>query len=367
MQQCAGHKLSDESVLDVPVEWAALGPIASVLSLVSDRVFAFDSALRVVCTNAAFDSAFVGGDGALAWGRSFGDIVACRWTTDGACGGAEACSLCGWLSAADAARQGLSSVQECRILTGSGDAFDFAVHSAPAALAGFCLCALKDLHASKRLRVLERTFFHDVINLAVGVKGLTEMFDLSDPEQTAEYVRLIHESAEKMVDDILRLRTLRGAEGGDLSPCYGSVKADELLEGVLARQREAASARHLDVVFETRHEAEFETDCELVQMVLGSLLQNAIEASSRGCRVSLGYVQEEASIVFYVRNEQVLNRDACLQMFERSFSTKGAGKGIGDYFAKLITERYLGGQLWFVSHAPEGTGFYVRLPVDTRG
>lgn len=352
---------------DASVDWSAVIPFSRLLNIVSDRVFAFDNELRVICTNAAFDSAFAGGDGALVWGRAFGDIVSCRSATDGLCGRAEACRLCGWFQAADAARLGTGSIQECRILTPSGDAYDFAVHTAPAGMHGYGVCALKDLYASKRLRVLERSFFHDVINLAIGVKGLTEMFDLSDPAQTEEYIGLIHESAEKMVDEILRLRTLRGAESGDLSTCYGKVAVGELLEAVVAHYREAASARHLNVVIEKLDGTVFETDRELIQMVLGVLMQNAIEASGRGNRVSLGFYLEQSSVVFFVRNEQVLAEDVRLQLFERSFSTKGPGKGVGVYGAKLIVERYLGGQVWFESSAPEGTVFYVRLPVAAPG
>lgn len=358
--------LDCRSASDAAYDWTSLSPVSRLLNLVSDRVFAFDSNLRVVTTNAAFDSAFAGGDGALVWGRSFGDIVGCRSVKDGVCGGHEACRLCGWLAAADTARLGTGCIQECRILTGSGDAFDFAVHVTPAAIPGYGLCALRDIHTGKRLRVLERCFFHDVINLAVGVKGLTEMFDVSDHEQTEEYVRLIHESAEKMVDEILRLRTLRGAEGGDLTTCCGSVLASELLQATLARYQEAASARHLNVEIETLEDTALETDRELVQMVLGALMSNAVEASSRGNRVVVGCLREEASVVFFVKNEQVLSDEVRLQMFQRSFSTKGAGKGVGAYGAKLITERYLGGQLRFDSKVPEGTVFYFRLPIGGR-
>jgi PAS domain-containing protein len=349
------------------MDWRLLQSCEQLLDLVSDRVFAFDSELRVVRTNAAFDSAFGGGDPGLLLGRSFGDVVACRWAEKGACGASEACRLCGWFSAADEVRLGAGSTQECRILTGSGDAYDFAVHVAPAVAGGCGVCALRDLHAHKRLRVLERSVFHDVINLAIGVKGLTEMFDISDRAQTEEYVRLIHDSAEKMVDEILRLRTLRSAESGDLTVCCGAVSARELLETVASRYEEASSARRLEVPVAGGDELSFETDRELALMVLGALMSNAVEASTRGCRVSLGYLQEGSSVVLFIRNAQLLPDEVRLQMFERSFSTKGAGKGVGTYGAKLITERYLGGQVWFESRPPEGTTFYVRLPAASAG
>jgi signal transduction histidine kinase len=51
------------------------------------------------------------------------------------------------------------------------------------------------------------------------------------------------------------------------------------------------------------------------------------------------------------------------QVFQRSFSTKeGQGRGIGTWSVKLLTERYLGGAVAFVSEPGRGTVFSVRLP-----
>jgi sensor histidine kinase regulating citrate/malate metabolism len=51
-----------------------------------------------------------------------------------------------------------------------------------------------------------------------------------------------------------------------------------------------------------------------------------------------------------------------LQVFSRSFSTKGSGRGLGTYSIKLISEKYLHGQVSFVSNEKEGTRFTVRYP-----
>ena len=51
-----------------------------------------------------------------------------------------------------------------------------------------------------------------------------------------------------------------------------------------------------------------------------------------------------------------------LQVFQRSFSTKGRGRGIGTYSMKMLTEEYLGGAISFRSSEREGTTFNVILP-----
>jgi signal transduction histidine kinase len=54
--------------------------------------------------------------------------------------------------------------------------------------------------------------------------------------------------------------------------------------------------------------------------------------------------------------------DVQLQMFHRSFSTKGKGRGTGTYSVKLLTEKYLQGRVAFTSTPASGTTFEVTLP-----
>ena len=48
-------------------------------------------------------------------------------------------------------------------------------------------------------------------------------------------------------------------------------------------------------------------------------------------------------------------------MFQRSFSTKGAGRGLGTYSIKLLGEKYLNGKVGFISEQGRGTIFSVEL------
>jgi sensor histidine kinase regulating citrate/malate metabolism len=57
-----------------------------------------------------------------------------------------------------------------------------------------------------------------------------------------------------------------------------------------------------------------------------------------------------------------MTREVQLQVFRRSFSTKGRGRGFGTYYAKLVAGRYLKGTVSFQSSAAEGTVFSVSLP-----
>ena len=57
-----------------------------------------------------------------------------------------------------------------------------------------------------------------------------------------------------------------------------------------------------------------------------------------------------------------MSQEAQLQVFQRSFSTKGRGRGLGTYSVKLLSERYLGGRVSFSSTPEAGTVFRLFLP-----
>jgi sensor histidine kinase regulating citrate/malate metabolism len=59
----------------------------------------------------------------------------------------------------------------------------------------------------------------------------------------------------------------------------------------------------------------------------------------------------------------VIPRDVQLQLFKRSFSTKGEGRGLGTYSMKLLTERYLNGRVGFRTSESAGTTFTASYPL----
>ena len=105
------------------------------------------------------------------------------------------------------------------------------------------------------------------------------------------------------------------------------------------------------------------TDGVLLGRVLGNLVKNAVEASRPGMTVTVSASVTGEGVVFEVHNPSVMPRDTQLQVFQRSFSTKGSGRGLGTYSVRLFTERYLGGSVTFRSTEGEGTTFRVTLPL----
>jgi sensor histidine kinase regulating citrate/malate metabolism len=92
------------------------------------------------------------------------------------------------------------------------------------------------------------------------------------------------------------------------------------------------------------------------------MLKNAIEATSLGGTITVGVVDSGDEIEFWMNNPGEMPRQVQLQVFQRSFSTKGRGRGLGTYSMRLLTERYLGGRVTFSSSAIEGVTFRAVYP-----
>jgi signal transduction histidine kinase len=115
-------------------------------------------------------------------------------------------------------------------------------------------------------------------------------------------------------------------------------------------------APHSDVMI-------FTSDGALLRRVIGNMVKNALEACRPGETVTLRCSASRNGIEFSVHNPGAMPRNVQLQVFQRSFTSKGDGRGLGAYSMKLLTERYLGGKVSFTSEADSGTTFTGWYPL----
>ena len=107
---------------------------------------------------------------------------------------------------------------------------------------------------------------------------------------------------------------------------------------------------------------ELQTDVTLLRRVLGNMLKNAVEATPAGGTITVGCVDRDDEVEFWINNPGEMPRQVQLQIFQRSFTTKGAGRGLGAYSMRLLTERYLGGRVGFTSSPTDGVTFRAVYP-----
>jgi signal transduction histidine kinase len=108
----------------------------------------------------------------------------------------------------------------------------------------------------------------------------------------------------------------------------------------------------------------FTSDEALLGRVIGNIVKNAIEASVPGETVTIDCFTSDGFIHFRVNNPTYMPENIRLQVFNRSFSTKGTGRGLGTYSMKFLTEKYLHGRITFTSTEEEGTTFTAACPLE---
>jgi len=349
----------------------ALQAALPVFDQLLEYIAVVDDDRRIVYANPAFLRAV----GAIqlqdVLGQRFGNAIRCvhAAAAAGGCGSTEFCGVCGGFRVQQSALAGQVAQEECRIVSTSGVALDFRIRANPWPTGDqrFLLIAAIDTSGEQRRRLLERLFFHDLRNTAGGVVGFSEFLvqeeaSGSDPAHTV-LAETIARLSRQLLDEIDSQAKLASAESGELAahaqPCDPTVFLTMLRE--LYARHDVAEGRQL-VLAGTEPLPIIHTDGVLLSRVVGNLVKNALEATKPGGVVRLSGLPFGDGVELRVHNPGVIPPSAQLQIFQRSFSTKGVGRGLGTYSAQLIGERVLGGVVGFSSTMEAGTIFWIRLP-----
>ena len=307
------------------------------------------------------------------YGKRPGEVLNCIHADEtlNGCGTTEYCSTCGAVLAVLAAqRSGERVVRECRITckrNGDLDALDLRVWADRIVIEGavYTVVSLLDVSNEKRREVLERTFLHDLRNTACALLGCSEL--LRFKRATTNLDNLIDTAwhlSDRLAAEIESQQLLLAAENNELQTTSVAMSTTELLSRLKTEYETQMVARQKTIILSDESaDVTFTSDKTLVERVLGNMLKNALEATLAGGTVTLGATRTEDRVRLWVHNDGCMPRSAQLQIFQRSFSTKGAGRGIGTYSMKLLSERYLGGTVAFTSTPADGTTFYAEYPL----
>lgn len=296
-----------------------------------------------------------------------GDLFNCVHSIEeGGCGTTEFCKYCGTAKAIVAGLAGRRDIQECRIIKLNQEALDFRVWTFPIIINNekFTAFTLIDISHEKRRESLERIFFHDVLNTVNGLKGLLDILHELDSIQRIEVIKLAQNFVNVLIDEIDTQQTLTLAETGELeiTPKKFSLN-DLILESINFFQFQLIY-KDLDYQFELKNENEniIVTDKRILRRIINNLVKNAVEASKSNSLIKITLDATLENYIVKVFNFEVMSDEVKAQIFQRSFSTKGKGRGLGTYSVKLLTEKYLKGKITFISEKDFGTEFILVLP-----
>lgn len=362
-ERIPGEKVAAQAhyLLNLPLFERLFNAIPDIILVVNQQrqiVFANHNLFKITGLND--EAAIIG----LRPGEALGCVHA--FETQGGCGTSEFCQTCGAVIAILSSLKGQESIQECRIALQNGDALDLQVWATPLNLNGeiFSVFAVKDISHEKRRQALERVFLHDLLNVAGGLRGFATLLKDASPAELETITGALSRLSGRLIDEINTQRELNAAESNDLVIHLTRLDSRALLQEVLTlyQHHEAAGARRLELDPHAPS-VSFTSDLTLLQRVIGNMVKNALEAAAPGEVVTLGCTSYPDMIEFWVHNRGYMPRRVQLQVFQRSFSTKGTGRGLGTYSMKLLSERYLKGRVSFTSSPDQGTVFRASFPL----
>lgn len=364
---------TDAAVLRGQVETVANSPITSAVLRAADGVLmVLNTQAQIVAANteqlARLDPPGPGRVIGLRLGEALGCANAAHGP--GGCGTSPACCRCeGLLAILQAQETNNVSDHECVIPVerqGGCVMREFRIRTSRVTIAGLPLTVvyLRDISEEKRREVLERIFFHDLMNAVGGLYGLACLLQSPEPniDRQAAADQLVT-LTRALVQEIEDQRAFLEAERGELVPEFRTISPGAILELVRQTMHGYAAQRGRTLQVDDSPEGELVTCPSLLVRVLANMVKNALEAAPEGTVVRVWWEPHDDQHLFQVRNRGTIPPEVAARIFQRSFSTKGPdGRGLGTYSMKLFGERYLEGKVSFSSSDTGETTFCILLP-----
>lgn len=312
-------------------------------------------------------------DIASTLGKRPGELLGCIHSKEEAdgCGASEACTFCGAVNAVLASQKGTPAVQDARLLVADGNkALDLRVWAMPLDVEGehFTAVTIQDIAQEKRLLMLERVFYHDILNTVTGISGKIQLLRrYKDKVNVDELIKQVDGAVQHLIDEIQSQQMLTAAEGNALKVQLQDIVSKDLLGEMVLRFTMTELVKDKTIKIDPASEiVRFSSDKAITWRVLENMVRNALEATPPGGTVIVGSRHSGSRVSFWVHNGGFIPREVQLQIFNRSFSTKGKNRGLGTYSMQLLSN-VLRGAVSFTTSMEQGTTFTLDLPVSYSG
>jgi len=309
-------------------------------------------------------------------GKRLGEIISCIHACDAinGCGTAEACKYCNAvntvLETMETNEESSGEFSNINTMNGYEENINLSIHVAPLQVKKerFFVVSFADNSDSVRKRILERTFFHDIINTAGALKGIVGLLKDDVPDIIKPEVEFVEDVFKSLVEEIQGQKYMMDAENKQLVLQLTNIETLTELKSVSKLYEGHDSAINKTITLDDHCiNKVLYTDQRLLRRILGNMVNNALEATDEGGVVTLGCSMNDNKhdwIRFWVHNATYMDDRAQNFVFHRSFSTKGTGRGLGTYSMKLFGETFLKGKVGFITDNDKGTQFYIILPMS---
>ena len=348
--------------------------VDGLLSTVGGLLVVLNSKRQVIAVNDAFLRQLGIENVKEIFGLRLGEVIGCVHAGEelAGCGTTRHCLSCGAAIAMVSSLATNEPVEQmCAVEVYHGDLkwdLYMQVRAVPFACGQerFLLIFLRDVTREQQWASEERVFFHDLKNVLCGLQGAADMITMGSPDLARSGSRILGKLVRRLSSEIELQKTLSLSEDHIYCPILEEVSVPGILLDI--QEEFSAHPAALNKTFSItaiNDPWSLHTDSCVLFRVLGNMVINALEATDPGGEVYIGAeMMGESMLRFTVWNRQLIPENVQLRIFQRNFTTKGQeGRGLGTWSMKFFGEKFLGGQVGFTSSEPDGTLFFLVLPL----
>lgn len=335
-----------------------------ILEEIPNIVLVINDARQIVYANRAFINQLEFKNGEQVWGQRPGECLGCIRSTisSNGCGSTAHCKVCGFANVISNSEKGKKSSGECNIIVNGGETLSYSVYTRPFLFnnQNHIFCYLQDISDKVTQQYLERAFLHDIQN---SVTVLHAMHDMLDDLTEEEIKTTIQDLSSKLNEEVNAYRLICSAEKNQIKVRPETINITSLVTNTKDELLNIRAFRNKKVNIKS-NALDFYTDKTLLRRVLMNSIKNALEASMDDQPINIEINQNKgiSHCEIHVKSIPLIPMNTQLQIFQKSFSTKGRGRGWGTYSIKILTENYLNGKVSFVSNEKERTVFTLSIP-----
>lgn len=233
----------------------------------------------------------------------------------------------------------------------------------------------KEIQVKKLLDDKDKFFSiiaHDLRGPFNGIIGLSELLLEKDnqlkPEETNEFIQLIHKSSKNAYSLLDNLLTWAQSQTGSLEFIPKKIEISPIVDKTINLLDNIAKSKNISIQSEIKNEEHAFADKDMLGTIFRNLISNAIKFTETNGKVLLSMTNESNQIVFSVKDSGIgiaPEKRANLFDINQKNTTSGTndetGTGLGLMLCKDFVEKH-GGQIWVESELGKGSNFKFTIP-----